>query len=67
VTSLSGNRGDTNQAGNVNFTQPQHGTAAVEAERKTFSYSFAANSFTLLKLSDSGVMMTLRGLLSGMP
>jgi alpha-L-arabinofuranosidase len=50
VTSLSGNRGDTNQAGNVNFTHPQHGTAPLNLNGKTFPYSFAANSFTVLKL-----------------
>jgi len=65
---LEHDRGDLTQrksrryqpTGNVNFTSSAR-NRAVEAERKDILLLLAANSFTLLSFSDSGVMMTRAG------
>jgi alpha-L-arabinofuranosidase len=50
VTSLAGNRGDSNEAANVTLVRPQQTSAPLQMNGATFRPSFAANSFTLLRL-----------------
>jgi len=50
ATTLTGNRGDTNQAGNVNLVRPQQSNPQLKLNGASFTYPFAANSFTLLRL-----------------
>jgi hypothetical protein len=50
-TQISGNRGDQNDAGNVNFVTPKSGSASFMLNGNAFSFMFPPNSFTILKLN----------------
>jgi hypothetical protein len=50
VTTLSGNRGDSNEARDVQLIRPQPTSAPLKMNGRAFSCSFPANSFTLLRL-----------------
>jgi alpha-L-arabinofuranosidase len=50
VTQLSGGRNDQNNAGNVNQVVPQRFSTSYALSGNVLTYTFPANSFTVLRL-----------------
>jgi alpha-L-arabinofuranosidase len=50
VTQLSGNRTDQNDASSMSAVVPQQSSTTVTLNGSAFTYSFAPNSFTILRL-----------------